>query len=155
MFADEKLMRILLKILEPLYPLLQKYNEEFADHYPSFTGSECHITSVDQSETSVESHVTPADQSQNASEGHVLTADQSVTDSENHMPTNQSETKSTAHVTFANQSESANELKLPNGKTETDEVNKSDLEEFKQLKILYDILSGFLIDYCTYLFRVS
>ena len=106
-FSDEKLIRILLKILEPLYPMLQKYKEEFnynTDSSPSVTDSESHVTTTNQSET-------------------------------------------------------VNGVESTNGQMESDskennEVEKTDLEEYRQLNVLYEILSSFLIDYCKYLFKV-
>ena len=109
--TDEKLMRILLKILEPLYPMLQRYKEDL------------------NSNSNCQEPIT-------ASEGQVTNTDQSDT---------------------------GNSAKSTNGKSVTDKsdskvettMEQSDLEEYKQLDVLYEVLSSFLMDYCRHLCKVS
>ena len=103
-------MRILLKILEPLYPMLEKYKQEL----DSNLNSNCSGSVTDS-----EYHVTSSDQSQNVQ----------GTESTNGKPENDSK---------------------QNGA-----VDQTDVEEYRQLTVLYEVLSGFLMDYCRYLFRVG
>lgn len=102
-------MRILLKILEPLYPMLQKYKEE-------------RNLNSDNSEpiADTENQVIPADQSEK---------------------TNGSE---------ATNIEPKSDSKAINGC-----MDQTEVEEYRQLNILYAVLSGFLIDYSKHLFQVS
>lgn len=105
---DEKLMRILLKILEPLYPMLEKYKQELDSNLNSncsgsVTDSDCHVTSSDQSQS-------------------------------------------------VQGTESTNEKAASDSKT-NGTVDQTDVEEYRQLTVLYEVLSGFLMDYCRYLFR--
>ena len=103
-------MRILLKILEPLYPMLQKYKEDLNSN------SNC---------------------------------SEPISDSE-------------GQVTSTDQSETKNAVESTNGRSATaesdskgaDNMEQTDLEEYRQLNVLYEVLSSFLMDYCRHLFKV-
>ncbi|XP_052798652.1 protein saal1-like [Mya arenaria] len=115
---DERFMRILLKILEPVYPMLQKYREAVRSHHPDS-----------------KNHVTPSNQSNTVK----ATADQS-------------ETKKTPHDAgdADNKNKSAEENKeAENGLDETEQA------ELKELSVLYEILSGMILDYCKIAFVES
>lgn len=112
LIKNERFIRILLKILEPLYPMLKKENNE---------------CSASSNEEIIDKH--------QAHDGTAV-----------HQPDSE--------VTTVNKKEARNRDSVDKNQQDLKavEIDEKDKFEFKQLELLFDVLSGLLIDYCSILF---
>lgn len=103
---DETIIRILLKILEPLYPMLMKYRQSLkaSSDKPVNEQKSDHVTSSGQPELGGGENIKNEPKDNKVDEG------------------------------------AENEDKT--------ELNEEEREELQQLEVLYEVLSGYLLDYC-------
>lgn len=152
LFTNERLMRILLKILEPLYPMLKKYQEEIATKSGSTVRPTKNTTSKPEVCTNAstnENKLKAGKTRQNGDDVYVGTVDG---DDNNRSDGNGDEsnidlTKVDADDGQKNASSKGSDATKDEESEKPNEADSSEEEDFGKLMTLYEIISAFIKDY--------